>query len=144
MVIRLLRNRWELRGTLYFEFQPGTFAGRHWQPGSVYVREEFWADLGAVVARHAPGYSHYSFTPIAADAWTGILAEFEALVTVLRAARDHAAALALLPSLSRWFEPLGGVYWRRYVLQYAALVRDLSGWVRAQLAEYETVSVLGI
>ena len=72
-VIRLLHHRWELRGTLYFEFQPGLHAGLHWQPGSVFVREEFWADLGAVVGRHAPGYSHYSFTPIAAPSWDGVL-----------------------------------------------------------------------
>jgi hypothetical protein len=144
MGIRLLRNRWELRGTLYFEFQPGTYDGRHWQPGSVYVYEEFWADLGAVVARHVPGYSHYAFTPIAAKSWAAILAEFAALATGLRAARARSDAAALLPSLFSWFEPLAGVYCRRYVLQYAALVRELSCWVRSQLSEYGAVSVLGI
>jgi hypothetical protein len=116
----------------------------HWQPESVFVREEFWADLGAVVARHAPGYGHDSFTPVAAPAWAGILAEFDALAAGLRAALERPAAAALLPSLFRWFEPLAGRYWRRYVLQYAALVRELSAWVRAQLADHDAVSVLGI
>jgi len=142
-VIRLLRHRWELRGTLYFEFQPGVHAGLHWQPGSVFVREEFWADLGAVVARHAPGYGHYSFTPVAAPAWAGILSEFDALSAGLRDA-DRVAAAALLPSLFRWFEPLAGPRWRRHVLQYAALARELSAWVRSQLPEHGAVSVLGI
>lgn len=143
-VIRLLHHRWELRGTLYFEFQPGLHAGLHWQPGSVFVREEFWADLGAVVGRHAPGYGHYSFTPIAAPSWDGILSEFDALATGLRAALERPAAAVLLPALFRWFEPLAGTYWRHYVLQYAVLVRELSGWVRGQLAEHGSVSVLGI
>jgi hypothetical protein len=142
--IRVLRNRWELRGTLFFEFQPGSYAGQHWQPGSVYVYEEFWPDLGAIVAQHVSEYSHYAFMPIGAKAWAGILADFEYLATSLRAAGERSAAAALLPVLFRWFEPLDGVYWRRYVLQYAALVRELSVWVRAQLAETETVSVLGI
>lgn len=143
-VIRLLRHRWELRGTLYFEFQPGVRAGRHWQPGSVFVREEFWADLGAVVARHAPGYGHYSFTPVLAPAWAGILVEFDALAAALCGAVERPAAADLLPCLFRWFEPLAGRYWRRHVLQYAVLVRELSVWVREQLAERDAVSVLGI
>lgn len=143
-VIRLLRHRWELRGTLYFEFLPGVHAGLHWQSGSVFVREEFWADLGAIVARHAPGYGHYSFTPVAEESWASILSEFDALAAGLRAAVELPAAAALLPSLFRWFEPLAGPYWRRYVLQYAAMVKELSVWVRGKIAEHGTVSVLGI
>lgn len=143
-VIRLLRHRWELHGTLYFEFQPGVFAGQHWQPGSVYVYEEFWADLGAIVARHVPGYSHYAFTSVSAESWVCILGEFDVLTSGLRAAKHRPDAAIRLPSLFRWFEPLEGRYWRRYVLQYATLVRELSEWVRSQLAEHGTVSVLGI
>jgi len=143
-VIRLLRHRWELRGTLYFEFQPGVHAGQHWQSGSVFVREEFWADLGAIVGRHEPRYTHYAFAPVAAPAWACILAEFDILAFGLLAAVVRPAAAILLPSLFRWFEPLETAFWRRYVLQYAALVRELSGWVRGQLAEHGVVSVLGI
>ena len=142
--IRLLRHRWELRGTLYFEFQPGIHAGLHWQPGSVYVREEYWADLGAVVARHVPAYSHYSFTLIAAQVWAGILADFDTLAAGLRAAVSRSVSEALLPSLFRWCDPLAGGYWRRYILQFAALVRELSAWVRVHLLQHGAVSVLGI
>jgi hypothetical protein len=110
----------------------------------VYIYEEFWPDLGAIVASHVSEYSHYAFTPVGAEAWAGILADFENLATALRAAGERSVAAALLPVLFRWFEPLDGVYWRRYVLQYAALVRELCVWVRTQLATNGTVSVLGI
>ena len=142
-VIRLLRFRWELRGTLYFEFQPGNFSGLHWQPGSVFIYEEFWGDLGAIVDRHEPRYGHYAFTPITDRTWSGILADFDALATNLKVA-DRDQAEAFLPILFRWFVPPEGLAWRRAALRYARLTRELSAWVREQLSEYDTVSVLGI
>jgi hypothetical protein len=142
-VIRLLRQRWELRGTLYFEFQPGVYSGQHWQPGSVFVYEEFWADLGTVVARHESRYGHYAFTPVAAPVWSRILTELDDLAADLKAADREGAAL-LLPALFRWFVPPEGLAWRRAALRYATLTRELAAWVREQLDEHEVVSVLGI
>jgi hypothetical protein len=139
-----MRDRWELRGTLFFEFQPGAYTGQHWQPGSVYVYEEFWPDLEDIVARHISEYSHSACTPVGAKAWSAILSDFDEFANALRGARVRPAAAALLPVLFRWLEPLEGAYWRRYVLQYAALVRELTLWLRVQLAENDTVSVLGI
>ena len=144
--IRLRWHKWELSGTLYFEFQPGAFAGRHWQPESVFVREEFVADLERVVARLATGHgawAHYGATVVPAAEWPPILAGFEGLAMGLRRA-DRSSAAELLPSLFRWFEPVAGRNWRRYVLQYAALTSDLSAWVRGRLGEQSAVSVLGI
>jgi hypothetical protein len=143
-VIRLLRHRWELHGTLYFEFQPGVHAGLHWQPTSVYVREEFWADLGTVLARHERRYSHYGFTAIAAPAWASILQDFDALAAGLKMAVARQEAGELLPHLFRWHAPLGGAFWRRYTLQYGSMTRELACWIRNQLAKDDVVSVLGI
>jgi len=142
-VIRLLRHRWELRGTLYFEFQPGVHAGLHWQAGSVYVREEFWADLGTIVAKHEPRYSYYAFTPVSAPVWAGILEEFDRLAIELMAA-DREQTAMLLPALFSWFVSPDGLAWRRVGLRYTLLIRELSAWVREQLVEYGVVSVLGI
>lgn len=143
-VIRLLRHRWELHGTLYFEFQPGVHAGKHWQPTSVFIREEFWADLGTIVARHEQRYSHYAFSPISELTWAVILPEFDALAVLLKAATGREHAIALLPHLFLWFEPMEGTFWRRYVLQYASMTRELADWVRVQLPNHGAVSVLGI
>jgi len=145
-VVRLFRARSELRGTLYIEFQPGVYADEHWRPGSVFVREEFWADLERIVHRREPGYGdwgHYGVTPITAANWSGILADFDDLAIKLKSA-DREEAVALLPSLLREYEPFQGPGRRAVALRYAMLARDLSKWVRRTLETHDTATILGI
>ena len=101
--IRLRWHKWELKGTLYFEFQPGVHAGRHWQPGSVYIWEEYVADLERLVAWHAAEYgtwSHYGVTIVSATQWHSILTEFEGLSASLRTA-DRVATSELMQPQER-------------------------------------------
>src|SRR5689334_15539437 len=77
--IRLIHDQAELRGTAYFELLPGSYRGKCWNDGSVFLTEEAWGYVERVVSELEPTYDHYAFTEVRAETWRLIFAKLRLL-----------------------------------------------------------------
>ena len=62
-------QRKERGGTLYLEFQPGPWRGKHWQNDSLYLPAPLFDDLGLydLFIRAIPHFNYYYYTEVTAD-----------------------------------------------------------------------------
>jgi hypothetical protein len=142
--IRLISDKAELRGTCYFEFLPGEYKQQCWNEGSVFLPEDVFGLIEPIIARHEPRFDHYSFVGIRRDTWEQIIADLERLAE--RAERASGVA-DLAGEVEFFFTTTEAEFasdFRANADALARLVRQLAGWVRVQLREYECVSVLGM
>ena len=61
MIFELIRDRTKLKGTAYFEFLPGEFAGNFWNPDSVYLSEKSLSIFEGRLKSINERYDHYAF-----------------------------------------------------------------------------------
>lgn len=142
--IRLIRSPAELRGTCYFEFLPGEYAGRCWNEGSVFLAEGTFGLIEPIIARREPCFDHYAFVAIPRATWALICADLDRLA----ARAEVATGLGDLDehfgyAWSRTRREFGADF-RANAAQSAALARDLAAWLGDQLESHECVSVLGM
>lgn len=118
--IALIRSKAELRGSCYFELLPGKYRKKCWNEGSVFLSEGTWAYLEPVIQKFVPRYDHYAFVEVSREEWTGIVAEFRALMV----ATGEEGRMAELPLF--------------------ILLKDVSEWLEQQLKTHDSITVLGI
>ena len=142
--IRLIKDKAELRGTCYFEFLPGEYKEECWNDGSVFLDEETFALIEAIIARHEPRFDHYSFVGIRRPVWEGIMADLKRLAISVDGATSvsdirDAVGFFFTTSEREFAENL-----RSNAEALAKLIRELVAWLRVQLKTHESVSVLGM
>ena len=142
--IRLIRDKDELQGTCYFEFLPGEYQDQCWNDGSVFLAEDVFGLIEPIVARHEQRFDHHGFVGIRRPVWQPIIADLQRLAE--RA--NHAASVAdLAGGVGFLFATSQTGFAKRFRSNADALARmsrELAGWLREQLLEYECISVLGI
>jgi hypothetical protein len=124
------------------EVLPGPYRDQCWNEGSLFFTEEAFWYLEPIIARHAPAYDHYAFTQIARAAWLAIAADLEALQAAL------ALPVATADLLRQGVVPAGN---DRRALNLAAdrsalatLLAGFCPWIRARIAEQDTMTILGM
>jgi hypothetical protein len=142
--IYLIKDKADLRGTCYFELLPGEYKEECWNDASVFLDEETFALIEPIVARHEPRFDHYSFVGIRRAVWEGIMADMEQLAIRLDGATSisdirDAVGFFFTTSEREFAEKL-----RSNAEALAKLIRELVAWLRSQLKEHESVSVLGM
>jgi hypothetical protein len=140
----LLTDPSALKGTVYFEFLPGRYAGECWQRGSIFLTEQAFAHIEPIFAKHRPDYDHYAFVEIPRSQWEPILQDLEAMAEFLHSR----------PAASEVCERVGFFAARNKeafvqelesnVAQLRTTLVDLLRWIRDRLASNDAISVLGI
>jgi hypothetical protein len=141
--MRLIR-RSDVSGSLYFELQPGAYAGECWRDESVYVKEEVFAYLEVLVARHVPAFSHWAFTDVSREQWIPLLQDLAQFADGLDTAREMDDVRGELGSLFTDSKEQFAADFDSNARALAALIRDLVAWVNEQLKTHDGVAILGI
>ncbi|MFP4346456.1 MAG: hypothetical protein ACLFU8_17355 [Anaerolineales bacterium] len=142
--IRLIRDKEQLEGTLYFEILPGEYKGRCWNEGSLFVDEEVFAYLEPIIEEHAPHFDHYAFVEIPPETWYLIIADL----------RDLRADLAEAESIEELRGRVGFIFagserdFADHFEENRDSLRELLGelivWLEDALETHATISLLGI
>ena len=61
---RIYHRKDELDSTIYMEIGPGTYSGKPWQEGSLFIGEYGFEMAEGIVAIHFPAYSHWGINDI--------------------------------------------------------------------------------
>lgn len=92
-------------GTLYFEFQPGPYRGKHWLPESLFLPAPLFDDLQlfGLFRQAIPRFDYYSYTEVTPE-------QFQMLKAL---AEDHHTQCAaeilaeLAPRAGKWLAEYG-------------------------------------
>lgn len=89
-----------IKGTCYFEFAAGDFAGDplHRQPGSLFISDDGFTYFHNVFERAHPEYDYYSYTRFGPDQLHGLINELELFLRKVRSAQT-------MPQLEKCFSP---------------------------------------
>ena len=92
-------------GTLYLEFQPGPWQGRHWQNDSLYLPAPLFDDLGLydLFVRAIPHFNYYYVTEVTPE-------QFQLLKELAEAHHTQCAAeilVELIPHAESWLKEYG-------------------------------------
>jgi hypothetical protein len=142
--IRLIRDRRELDGNLYFEFLPGEFDGQFWNDGSVYVAEEVFGYLERMFVLYAPLVEHYSFANVPREQWYPLLQHLTQFAAQLDVATNMDDVRGDLEFVFRDSEERFAADFEQNARAFAALIRELVAWVGEQLETRAGVAILGI
>jgi hypothetical protein len=80
----------DFEGTDWVEIGPGTYDGKHWQPGFLYISEENFVPAELIVGRHLPGYDHYAMNNVPRDAGLAIVEDWRRTGVELRSSARQA------------------------------------------------------
>lgn len=70
------RDKANLDSTGYVEIGPGKYVGKHWQGGFLFIWEDAFGMAEGIVAKHVPGYDHFSMTDIPKEVGHRVIAEW--------------------------------------------------------------------
>ena len=70
------RNPRELDSTGYIEIGPGSYAGKHWQDGFIFVWEDAFGMAEGILSRHMPAYDHFGMNDIPRDIGLTVIADW--------------------------------------------------------------------
>ncbi len=142
--IRIIKEKNELKGTVYIELLPGSYQGQCWNEGSLFFDEEVFGYIEPIIEKRALGFDHYSFTEVPASSWVTIAEDLKELRDLLENAQsinqlnDHVGFI-FSHSKKRFAE--------HFLANKAALaevVAELSDWVLVKANEYGAITVLGL
>jgi hypothetical protein len=142
--IRLIHDRQELGGTVYFELLPGPYRGKCWNEGSLFVEEDVFCLLEPTISRHHSGFDHYSFTTIGSSVWREIVIDLRQLSRTAASAKTFAD---LRPHVGFCFTNSDADFEADFEGNkeaLARLARELATWVDSCVEEKECISILGI
>ena len=91
MDYRIRRDPAELDSTGYIEIGPGRYAGRHWQPGFLFVWEDAFGMAEGIVVRHLPEYDHFDMNDIPRAVGLTIVADWRSAAAQLPVLNEDAA-----------------------------------------------------
>ncbi len=92
--IRIIKNKTELEGTVYFEFLPGAFSGICWNEGSLFLDDETFGFLEIALEKHIPDYDRYEFIEIKLEAWLEVIREWQALQLLIKNHRSKLRSIS--------------------------------------------------
>lgn len=97
------RDAASLDSTAYMEIGPGKYAGKHWQPGFIFVSEAAFQAAEGLLLKSFPAYDHFSTNDIPLTEGASIAADLRAAAQALALASssDDAAQLLLIPQRLR-------------------------------------------
>ena len=133
-------------GSNYIEILPGPFKQAWWNAESIFILEEDFLVIGAVIGIHVPDYDHYnSCTVIDTQACVRIIRDLEFL------AEQLAAPVAFASNV----EQFAAFKLRREVLRFVPdneedksactkMIQNLTIWLRQTMDDYQSISILGM
>jgi len=80
-------------GTAYVEIGPGTYSGKHWQPGYLFIDEDDFFPAEQALRTHVSNYDHYDMNNIAKDVGERVIAEWRITAANLSSKKESAAAI---------------------------------------------------
>lgn len=79
MDYRVRREPSDLESTAFIEIGPGKYAGKHWQSGFLFVSEDAFGVVEAIVAEHVARYDHFAINDIPRDAGLRLIAAWRGI-----------------------------------------------------------------
>ncbi len=130
-----------LQGTLYIEVLPGPYSNICWGPSSVFFAEEHFAFIEPTVIRSWPSHDHYTFSEIPSNSWLQIQIDLEAMSAIVeRGGRLDDLADYIYPQRRKRTVEAETML----LTELRVSVNEFNDWLATTLAEYGTISVLGI
>lgn len=142
--IELIRNVSLLKGSHYFEFQPGKFKGSHWQRNSVFIFESYIYFFEPIFYKYINNFSYYSFTDVNKCEWNKVIAELVEIKQKIAETKssDEISQLIKFQYYSNY---------QSFETNFEAQKKDLIKlfnefilWVKETLKINNTISILGI
>lgn len=114
-VERLITDPSDLEGTVYYEFQPGSYSGQHWKMGSVFVSDDAFDELEPVLSLHITHLDPLGPNIVETGTWALMAQDLRRVVSLNQVTEG-----------------------------FVDLFLDLAAWLEWASAQHETVSLLGI
>ncbi len=131
-----------LEGTAFIELVPGRFDGRHWQPRSIFVKEDAFVVAEGIIARHYEGYNPLGPNEIPREIGRLVLEDWRSAAIALGdlQVRD---AVEMLGVPDAWRVEVGAALsgQRDDIIE---MLRRVSAWVEQAYEQTDCVSVLGV
>lgn len=142
MDYRVYRSTAELESTGYIELGPGRYAGKHWQPGFVFVWEHAFGMAEGILATHFPAYDHFGMNDIPKEVALRVASEWREAARRLPGsdAEERPRLLKLDASVRVGLSEEV----RAHPLEISGMLRDLADAVEGFAREAAWITVLGI
>ena len=124
------------------EIGPGRYSGKHWQDGFVFVWEDAFGMAEGILAKHLPGYDHFSMTDVPKDVGVKVITEWRSVANRLidMSPEEARGALNLAASYrERLDSELAG-----HRAEIAVMLRELADACGAFYEQEEWICVLGM
>lgn len=131
-----------LVGTQYIEYGPGSYCGKHWQPGFRFVGEEAFVFAEGVLVHVLPSFDHYGVTDVPAAAARIVAARWRALAAALPTLAPEEAPRALALSNATLQRDAADV--ARHRSGIVSLLAELADDWDALVARHGKLTVLGL
>jgi hypothetical protein len=133
-----------LKGTAYYEFQPGRYAGQHRRPGSIFFTEQTFAYIEPIFERHRPDFNPYGPTAIARSQWRPILDDLSTTKDLLTSDPMPAEVFKQVGFLSAEDKDAFAKDFDANVSLLRSTIAQLLLWIRQTLEWTDAISILGL
>ena len=141
--LQLIADKSLLKGTLYYEFQPGPLEkGRVWSNHSVYLDERAMDLIAPAIERAFPDYHPYSFQELSREGGHAFADELAQLAAAIDNRDTLQIGKRLRSQPNRQLEDL--LRNPAFCDSLASLARALSEWIVSTLRERSTIALLGL
>lgn len=142
MRLELLTKTSQLENTWYYEFLPGLFKGKHWNPDSVFVDGDAFVLIEGIFQSCVPNFAPYGPTTASGRVLERLAAELKALEAAVEAAESATGVSAWHDIDAELLQGLPD--WSLAKPQILGMLQDLRRWLLARRAADRPVSILGI
>ena len=131
-----------LDSTGYVEIGPGQYAGKHWQPGFVFVWEDAFGLAEGILRRHLPSYDHYDMNDVPREVGLPVCAEWRVAASQLPgwAPSEAVERLGLNQVYLGGWEAELAAHGKEIARMLESLAEDVEGFYR----QGDWVCILGI
>lgn len=141
MNYKLITNKAELKGSCYFEFLPGTYQGKSWNDGSMFLTEESIAVFEYLLKEVNPDYDHYAFNEFSPEQISDLITKLEELSNYIT--NDPAYTISGTVFSEKYYQKINSEI-RQNKDSIRRMLVDLIDWIKAAKAKSEVLSVLGM
>ena len=135
------RGKGALVSSGYIEVAAGQYSGAHGRDGSLFVREDAFAVVEGVIAKHLPSYEHAAMNDVPKAIGSAIVSEWREVAEWLPVMKPDEARVAL--NLGPWFGASFDSELTKHSAEVVELLRGLADGCDDFYAREEWICVLG-
>ncbi len=141
--IKVIRNKEELEGTCYYEFQLGKFENEFWKEGSLYIDENAFQLILKRLEKYILNFNYYGVTVVHKNNWRKIITDFKEILPEIFKTKNYIELNKIVC--------LDGYYERLYLERFDEMknliykmIEDVIIWLEENIVKYSLFSILGI